>query len=152
MPFAIAVAAITTLMLGGAAAHVASWRAPGAASTAAIAPGSARPVPDLATPAPIRDPGRLAIDFEHGLKDGRLRVWVDDALVLSEEFDGGVSRNVLGFARRKGRLGRDLEVSPGAHTVRVQVSWGDNRKTRVIAGSFRPGATRRLEARVGGLR
>jgi hypothetical protein len=77
---------------------------------------------------------------------------VDDDLVLSEGLDGRVTRNVLGFAKRMGRLDKHLEVSPGAHTVRVQVSWDDNRKMKVIAGNFRPGATRRLEARVGGLR
>ena len=36
--------------------------------------------------------------------------------------------------------------------ARVQVSWEDNTKTQTIAGTFKPGATRRLEVRVGGLR
>lgn len=175
MPFVIAVGAITMLMVGGAFAYVASWRgAPEVASRAAIepemnpaapagpagqpragpaaaAPGPA-PAGDAARPVPGPDPGRLAIDFEHGLKSGTLRLWVDEELVLSERLDSRVTQKLLVFSKRKGRLDRDVEVSPGSHTVRVQVSWDDSRKTKSIAGSFKPGVTRRLEARVGGLR
>jgi hypothetical protein len=167
MPFAIAVGAITLLMFGGAAAYVVSWRdAPQIASATALARGSNRPapaapaartapspdLPERAPAAPLPKPGRLALDFEHGLESGTLQVWLDEDLVLSESLDSRVTRKVLGIAKRKGRLDKDLEVRPGAHAVRVEVCWDDNRRTKVIAGNFNPGVTRRLEARVGGLR
>ena len=46
----------------------------------------------------------------------------------------------------------ELEVPPGLHEVRVEVRWDDNVRTERIVGSFRSGATRRLEAGLGRIR
>ena len=92
--------------------------------------------------------GRLAIDFEHHLKTGRMRVWVDDDLVLEEELDAKVARKILSFRVRKGAVEETLEVPAGRHQVKVQVRWDDNIKTEVTSAMFRSGATRRLEVRV----
>jgi len=45
-----------------------------------------------------------------------------------------------------------VELSPGKHQIRVQVTWDDNERTEEISGTFKPGDTRRLEIRVGRLR
>lgn len=188
MPFAIALGAITMLMLGGAVAYVVAWRsASEVAATAAMVPraapaapagqaatrsaeaGGGAALPAGAEPAradadaaagtgsaaarpPAAPPARLAIDFEHGLKSGTLRAWVDEQQVVGEALDSRVTSRLLVLSKRKGRLEKDLDVSPGSHTVRVEVAWDDNRKTRSIVGSFKAGVTRRLEVRVGGLR
>jgi lysophospholipase L1-like esterase len=47
---------------------------------------------------------------------------------------------------------QQLEMTPGAHDVRVQVRWDDNVKSARISGRFRPGGSRRLEVQVGRLR
>lgn len=92
--------------------------------------------------------GRLAIDFEHHLKSGRLRVWVDDELVLEEELDSRVTKKILSFSVRKGTVEETLAVPTGRRQIKVQVRWDDNIKTEVTAGTFRPNVTRRLEIRV----
>ena len=77
--------------------------------TAPVEPARAAPRP---APAPAAG-GRLAIDFEHHLKSGRLRVWVDGDLVLEEELDARVTKKILSFSVRKGMVDETLEVRPG---------------------------------------
>jgi hypothetical protein len=120
---------------------------PGPAVGASAAPGApARPAPQAVAPATSM--GRLAIDFEHHLKSGRLRVWVDDDLALEDELDSRVTKKILSFRVRKGMVAETLEVPTGRRQVKVQVRWADNIKTETTSAMFRPNATRRLEIRV----
>ena len=98
------------------------------------------------------DPGRLRIDFDHPLKSGTLRVFVDDELALDERLSGQQKKKALVFKMHEGSFRNELEVRPGLHEVRVEVRWDDNVKTDRIVGNFRPGATRRLEASLGRIR
>jgi serine/threonine protein kinase len=105
--------------------------------------------PPAALPAPR--PARLAIELEHSLETGILRVWIDDDLSIERRLDGETTKKLLVLKGRKGSLAQTLDVSPGEHEIRVDVAWDDNVKTRRIAGTFRPGSTRRLGAKLGGL-
>ena len=114
-------------------------------------PGESGPEPSL--PADEAEPGHLAIQFEHHLRRGTLRVWVDGAPVFDEDFDAQVTRRILALKLRRGVVQEVLTLRPGRHEVRVQVRWDDNVKTSRISGTFAPGATRRLDvavARIGG--
>jgi hypothetical protein len=93
-------------------------------------------------------PGQLAIEFEHHLRHGNLQVWVDDARVVDEDFDGRVTRKLLSLELRKGLVQQRLTLSPGRHDVRVDVRWDDNSKSARISGVFRPGASRQLDVQV----
>jgi serine/threonine-protein kinase len=104
------------------------------------------------TPSPVVEPGRLAIEFDHHLKTGALRVWVDDELVLDDTLDAQVEKKVVLFRMRKGSYKEVLEVPAGAHRVRVQVRWDDNERTESIEGAFTSGSTRTLDVSVGRLR
>jgi hypothetical protein len=129
-------------------------------------PPVAKP-PDAATPparrprplAPSSSPARptiaraqIAFDLEHPLKGGTLRVWVDQKLTVEQALEGRLSREVAGIRIHKGRFEDVLDVSPGKHVVRVQVAWDDNRKEESVSGTFRAGATRHLEIRLGRIR
>jgi serine/threonine-protein kinase len=94
---------------------------------------------------------QLMIDFEHSLKSGTLRVWVDDDEVIEEQLDGRVTKDIGGLKLRKGRHSDSLALAPGRHVVRVQVDWEDGTRTESIRGNFEPGQTRRLQARMGSL-
>ena len=94
------------------------------------------------------DPGELEIEFEHHLRHGNLQVWVDDARVVDEDFDGRVTRKILSLELRKGLVQQRLTLSPGRHDVRVDVRWDDNTKSARISGVFRPGASRQLDVQV----
>ncbi len=97
-------------------------------------------------------PGRLRIDFEHPLRRGTLRVFVDDELALEEQLTGQQRKKALVFKLHQGTFRDELEIAPGLHEVRLEVRWDDNVKTARIVGNFRPGATRRLEASLGRIR
>jgi hypothetical protein len=101
---------------------------------------------------PPLESGRLAIDFDHHLKSGILRVWVDEELVLDDRLDAQVEKKVVLFKVRKGSYKEVLEVPPGTHRVRVQVQWDDNERSESIEGAFTAGRTRRLDVSVGRLR
>jgi serine/threonine protein kinase len=112
-------------------------------------PPPARPSISAKTaPAKENVPGQLAIEFEHHLRHGNLQVWVDDARVVDEDFDGRVTRKLLSLELRKGLVQQRLTLSPGRHDVRVDVRWDDNSKSARISGIFRPGASRQLDVQV----
>jgi serine/threonine-protein kinase len=144
-----------TLVLAGVAAALglvaflwAPWR-PEAPSPAPPRPRrAAAPRP---TPAPS-DPGRLRIDFDHPLRSGTLRVFVDDQLALEERLSGQQKKKALVFRLHEGTFRDELEVPAGLHEVRMEVRWEDNVRTERIVGNFPPGATRRLEADLGRIR
>jgi serine/threonine-protein kinase len=106
------------------------------------------PLPSLlATEAP----GHLEINFEHPLRSGTLRVYVDDEAVLEEALSGKVTKKILSFRMRKGSTNQVLDVAPGEHVIRVEVDSTGYDASRRIRGIFKSGETRRLEATVDGL-
>ncbi len=139
------------------------WR-PLAPSPAPLRPGVAAPTPAPPPPAPggsvpgplanllPSNPGRLRIDFDHPLRSGTLRVFVDDDLALEQQLRGQQKKMALVFKVHEGSFREELEVPAGLHEVRLEVRWDDNVKVERIVGNFRPGATRRLEASLGRIR
>lgn len=111
---------------------------------------SPTPLPDpLATPTPV--PARLILDFEHTLREGTLRVFLDDRKVIDQAISGRVTRKVLGIEFRRGRVARNLEIPPGRRMVRLEVAWDDNLRTEEIEGAFNAGARLNLRARLGSI-
>ena len=140
----------------------APWRRSAAAPPPRTAGGDA--APDAAPSAPAgsalgplawflpANPGRLRIDFDHPLRSGTLRVFVDDELALEERLSGQPRKKALVFKMHEGSFRDELEVTPGLHEVRLEVRWDDDVRTERIVGNFRSGATRRLEASLGRIR
>jgi serine/threonine-protein kinase len=145
----------TALLALGAAVLLAggwlAWRRPAAAPAGAGEPGetvaAAEADGGLRWPG-LGEPARLAIDFDHHLRSGLLEVWVDDELVLEEPIEARVAQKVLSFRLRKGSVQQTLDVAPGPHEVRVQVSWDGRRRSARITGAFKAGVTRRLDVSV----
>jgi serine/threonine-protein kinase len=137
-----AAAAASILGLLGLAVWL-SWRAPSPAE-GPDSGGAASPAPSA--------PGRLRIDFDHPLRRGTLRIFVDDELALEEAIVGQKRKKALVFRMHEGSFRDELEIAAGLHEVRVEVRWDDNVKTARIIGRFRPGGTRRLDASLGRIR
>jgi hypothetical protein len=119
-----------------------AWRPPAATRTASV--------PAATAPAVVDDaPAPLTVDFEHHLRAGTLKVWVDDALVLERDLEGRVERRLAGRVRLyKGRVLEDLEVTPGRRAVRVEVAWDGKVRTSRTSAVFQPGRGRRLDVQV----
>jgi serine/threonine-protein kinase len=140
------------------AADVASSSVPlsmPASVPATAGPAATPPLPQAEggtgpTDRPSGEPGHLAMTFEHRLKSGTLRVWLDDRLLVSDSINGRAQRTNVTFRIGQTTPGPMADVSPGRHNVRVEVKWEDNVKSETISGDFRSGGTRRLDARIGG--
>ena len=124
-----------------------AWPRPAAPPAGAGVPRAAAADAGLGGPG-LAAPARLAIDFDHHLRSGTLEVWVDDERVLEEPIEGRVAQKVLSFRLRKGSVQETLDVAPGPHEVRVQVSWDGRRRSARITGRFEAGVTRRLDVSV----
>jgi serine/threonine protein kinase len=140
-------ALILTVALGlGALAILFVLHRPKDATVASQQP----PASATESPSPQGSPSRLAIDFQHTLKSGTLRVYVDRELVLEQGFDSRARRLNL-FRFRGGDPTDALELPAGAHEIEVQAAWEGTTKVERLRGDFSPGRTRRLRGRVGGL-
>jgi hypothetical protein len=117
---------------------------PSVSPSSSLAPGPPPPTPAART-------ARLLVNLEYPLKDGTLRIWLDDVPLLSAELRGRSSRNLVGLRISKGELEKVLDVPAGRHAVRVRMVWDDREKTETTFGTFAPGSTRRLEIRLGRL-
>jgi serine/threonine-protein kinase len=115
-----------------------------------LAPGAA-PASPAAAPTPVPSPAQIALTLDHPFRTGTLRVWVDEQSVLEEPLESRVKKKLLVFRSRRGTESATLGVPAGTHSVRVQVE-GDGGVVldRRLRTTFRPGETRRLEARVDG--
>lgn len=84
------------------------------------------------------------MDFEHGIREGRFELWIDDDKVLDaalERPDGG-----------KGSLQQILDAPAGEHRLRVVLRLEDGKeKIESLSTSLEAGSTRQLEVRYGGL-
>jgi len=130
-------------------------KAPAAPATAApsgtrraeakLAP-TAEPVVAVAAtdePAPARSHIKLAV--EHSLENGRLIVWVDGVLALETRLGAENAK------KSGGRLESLLDVDPGRHEVKVEVSWDVKRRLETQIVDVAPDTTGLLSVRLGGL-
>jgi serine/threonine-protein kinase len=148
----VVVAALAVVLL--IAMFLSAPRRPAPERAVASPPRTAAPAP-AASPSAAAvavEPARLRIDFDHPLRRGRLRVFVDDELTLDERLAGQEKKTALVFKVHEGSLREELDVDPGLHEVRIEVSWDDQKKVAGIVGNFRAGATRRLDASLGRMR
>jgi len=86
---------------------------------------------------------KLAV--EHSLENGRLIVWVDGVLALETRLRAETAK------KSGGRLERVLDVDPGRHEVKVEVSWDEKRRLETQIVDVAPETTGRLSVRLGGL-
>jgi serine/threonine-protein kinase len=121
-----------------------------APSPASDGPGFHLPfnVPFLPTPAP---PARLEVTLDHPLKSGFLRIWVDETLVLEKPLASHVTRKLLIYKPRKGRVKETLPVAPGEHALRIRIEGDGFDESRRLRGEFKSGQTARLGLDVGGI-
>jgi hypothetical protein len=107
---------------------------------------------EAAAPATPEEVAVLALDFDHRLKDGMLKVWIDKKLLLEQPLAGDAWRKPETTVLRKGYVKAELKVTPGQHDIWVEVRWDDNIKSDGITARFKAGDTKTLKVRVGRFR
>ncbi|MEO8362571.1 MAG: protein kinase [Vicinamibacteria bacterium] len=111
----------------------------------------------MPTPFPAPDPtavplvpAQMTIEFEHSLKSGTLKIFVDNEAVVQQAVEAKVTKRIMGIPIRRGLVTRSLEIEPGKHTIKVQVLWDDNTQTEEAQTTFKAGGRLRLKAKLGG--
>jgi hypothetical protein len=106
-------------------------------------------------PAPAQTPSsaaaesRIRLSVEHPLENGRLIVWIDGVLVYETKLQATGSKKIVTFKVREGRVEKLLDVEPGPHEVRVEVTWDQERRASKKLVDVAAGSTGLLEIRVG---
>ena len=92
---------------------------------------------------------RIRLSIEHPFENGRLIVWIDGVLVYEMKLQAPVSKKVVGVKVREGRAEQLLDLEPGRHEVRVEVTWEQDRRVSTKVIDVASGSTGLLEVRVG---
>jgi hypothetical protein len=103
-----------------------------------------------AAPTSSMDAGqsRIRLSVEHPFESGRLITWIDGVLVYETKLQAPVSKKGV-FKVREGRAEKMLDLEPGRHEVRVEVTWEQDRRVSTKVVDVAPAATGLLEIRVG---
>ena len=91
----------------------------------------------------------MRLNVEHPFENGRLIVWIDGVLAFEEKLRAPVSKKIVGIKVREGRVGTLLDVEPGRHEVRVEVTWDEGRRSATKVTDVAPGSTGLLDVKVG---
>ena len=102
-------------------------------------------------PVNASDPARsrIRLSVEHPFEDGRLIAWIDGVLVYETKLQATGSRRIVAFKVREGRVEKLLDVEPGPHEVRIEVTWDQGRRASAKVVDVASGSTGLLEVRVG---
>jgi serine/threonine-protein kinase len=81
-------------------------------------------LPVSAEPTPTVPPAMLEIEVEHKFAEAHLSIWVDDALTYTHTLEGTDKKRLGMFHQVQGHEFHAVQLSPGKHVLRVQVTTG----------------------------
>ena len=93
-----------------------------------VARASSPTVPPVVSPAtspaasPATSPATLEIEVEHNFAAAHLSIWVDDRLTYTHQLEGTDKKHLVVFHHVQGHEFHAMQVSPGKHSLRVQVT------------------------------
>jgi eukaryotic-like serine/threonine-protein kinase len=107
------------------------------ASSPAVSPPAVSP----ATVSPATSPATLEIDVEHKFAEANLSIWVDDRLTYTHRLEGTDKKRLVVFHHVQGHEFHAMQVSPGKHLLRVQVTSevASYDQSAAVAGEFASG-------------
>jgi hypothetical protein len=97
-------------------------------------------------PSPPPSPALLEIEVEHKFAAGHLSIWVDDSLTYEHTLEGTDKKHLVVFHKVQGHEFHAMQLSPGTHLVRVQVSSGaaGGEQSATVTGDFVSGKEKML--------
>jgi hypothetical protein len=109
------------------------------ASSPAVSAATSPLIPP-ATP-PVISPATLEIEVEHKFAEANLSVWVDDLLTYTHRLEGTDKKHLVVFHHVEGHEFHAMQVSPGKHSLRVQVTSVEAayQRSATVAGEFASG-------------
>jgi cobyrinic acid a,c-diamide synthase len=91
----------------------------------------------------------LEIEVEHKFADAHLSIWVDDNLSYTHALAGTDKKHLVVFHQVQGHEFHAIQLSPGKHLLRVQVTPGaaKDEQSATVAGEFVSGKEKTLHIR-----
>jgi serine/threonine protein kinase len=118
-----------------------------AASAKAATPSALAILPASSPPASLQAaPALLEIEVEHKFAEAHLSIWVDDSLTYTHTLEGTDKKRLVVFHQVQGHEFHAMQLSPGKHLVRVQVSSGaaGSEQSAAVTGEFVSGKEKML--------
>ncbi|HWO32708.1 MAG TPA: serine/threonine-protein kinase [Candidatus Acidoferrum sp.] len=110
---------------------------PPAAKAGLVATSSA------AVPA-VTIPATLGIEVDHKYAEAHLSIWVDDRLSYTHTLEGTDKKRLVVFHRLQGHEIHSMQIQPGNHRLRVQVTSESHSSDQSVTGAFASGAEKLL--------
>jgi serine/threonine-protein kinase len=90
---------------------------------------------------PATSSAMLEIEIEHKFADAHLSIWVDDSLTYTHPLQGTDKKHMVVFHRVQGHEFHAVQVSPGKHHLRVEVTSGGaiSDQSAMVEGEFTSG-------------
>ncbi len=100
----------------------------------------------VATPSATAPPALLEIEVEHKFADAQLSIWVDDSLTYTHALEGTDKKHLVVFHQVQGHEFHAMQLSPGNHLLRVQVSTSaaNSEQSGTVSGEFASGKEKML--------
>jgi len=87
----------------------------------------------------------LEIEVDHKFSDAQMSIWVDDLLTYSHPLEGAEKKHLVVFHKVQGHEFHAVQITPGKHSLRVQVTAGDlSNRSATIEGEFASGTEKML--------
>ncbi len=122
--------------------------------SAKVAVSGATPSSPLASspaspPSSQASPAMLEIEVEHKFADARLSIWIDENLTYRLTLEGIDKKHLVVFHQVQGHEFHAMQVSPGKHLLRVQVTPGaaKDAQSDTVTGEFVSGKEKKLHIR-----
>ena len=95
---------------------------------------------------PVSPPAMLDIEVEHKFAEAHLSIWVDDTLSYVHTLEGTDKKHLVVFHHVQGHEFHAMQITPGKHVLRVQVTSGEGRSEQfaTVTGDFSSGQENEL--------
>jgi eukaryotic-like serine/threonine-protein kinase len=96
-------------------------------------------------------PAMLEIEVDHKFADAHMAIWVDEELTYTHPLAGIDKKHLIVFHRVQGHEFHVVQISPGKHLLRVQVSpgGGASEQSGTVGGEFAGGSEKMLRIQFG---
>jgi serine/threonine-protein kinase len=91
-------------------------------------------------------PAMLEIEIDHKFAEAHMAIWVDDELTYTHPLQGMDKKHLVVFHRVQGHEFHAVQISPGKHVLRVEVTSGasPSEQSASVEGEFAGGAEKML--------
>src|ERR1035438_5889876 len=89
-------------------------------------------------------PATLGIEVDHKFAEAHLSIWVDDRLSYTHTLEGTDKKRLVVFHHVQGHEIHSMQIQPGNHHLRVQVTSESHSSNQSVTGAFASGAEKLL--------